>query len=201
MGQAMYSESAYADAIKRNIMRNAFTTFKRTFERAEEVANFLESYLPERGHEPSKFLESMACALLRDYGKLTPKQYEAVCRSIDTQAERKAARAAAIEEQRARSKHLGVPAERREFTLRVDKIIEVAVKQFSYYSPSTALLYLMRDADGNRVVYKTTGNMLLDDRFPAEGDTVTLKATIKCHEEYKGEKQTIIQRAKLLSFA
>ena len=70
-------------------------------------------------------------------------------------------------------------------------------------------IYLMRDEAGNRIVYKTKAvlglNVKGDDFnqfFPVlEKGDIELKATVKAHAEYKGEKQTIIQRAKVLSIA
>ena len=48
-------------------------------------------------------------------------------------------------------------------------------------------LTIIRDADDNTIKYM--------GKFVAEkGDEVSMIATIKAHEEYKGEKQTIVNR-------
>ena len=50
---------------------------------------------------------------------------------------------------------------------------------------------LMKDAEGN--VYKWATSKKLE-----VGEQVTLKATIKAHEEYKGVKQTTLTRGSVL---
>lgn len=194
MGEAIYCEYAYEQAVKRNILANARKTFNKTYPRAQEVTDFLFKFLPEYGiYHSEKFLEQMAINLYRVYGKLSPKQYEAVCKSIDTAAERKEARMKAIEEQKARSEFLGVKNERKEFTAKIEKILEFEVPKFSYYDSSTMFMFLMRDEAGNRIVYKSKTPIRAQ-----EGETIIFKATIKAHENYRGENQTIVQRVKIL---
>jgi hypothetical protein len=204
----IHNEVAYVNAIRRNIISNAHKTWLKADERHEGVYEYLHGFLPiDRDNwEPVKFIEKMAKSLFCDFGKLSPKQVDAVIKyQADTQARRKAF-IKAVEEQKARSVFLGVENERHEFKLHVDKIVEVEVQKFSYYDSSTMRIYLMRDDAGNRVVYKTKTNWHLsptDDIavFVEENDDIVVKATIKAHEEYKGEKQTIIQRAKVTAIA
>ena len=54
----------------------------------------------------------------------------------------------------------------------------------------TTYINTMTDADGNIYVYK-------GKRLASKGDQISLKATIKDHAEYKGAKQTVINRPKL----
>jgi len=78
---------------------------------------------------------------------------------------------------------------------------------YSYYTPTeTAHIYTFADADGNCFVWKTTKPLDYewydeDDRWrciAAEvGDRVYMKATVKEHGEYKGVKQTVINRPKV----
>lgn len=71
----------------------------------------------------------------------------------------------------------------------------------------------MRDADNNLLVWKTnTGSLAIEKMVEKngrtmveydcanKGDKVTIKGTIKAHQEYKGEKQTILTRVKLVKF-
>ena len=70
----------------------------------------------------------------------------------------------------------------------------------------TTYIYSFRDDEGNTLVWKTTSSMVLDEYdargyviFVQKGDKVTFSATIKDHTEYKGEKQTVIQRVRKIS--
>ena len=204
----IHNEVAYANAIHRNIIGNAHKTWLKADERHEGVYEYLRGFLPlDRDNwEPTKFIEKMAKSLFCDFGKLSPKQVDAVLKyQVDTQARREAF-VKAVEEQKARSAFLGLENERREFKLHVDKMVEIEVPKFNYYDSGIMRIFLMRDQDGNRVVYKTKSAwyITLQDgicSFVHEGDDITIKGTIKAHTEYKGEKQTIIQRAKVLSIA
>lgn len=71
------NQAAYDAAVLRNIKANAYKTFSNK-ERAHEV----EHWLFENSGK-SSFAKSLLDAL-HTYGKLTDKQYDAVCRSIDT---------------------------------------------------------------------------------------------------------------------
>ena len=204
----IHNETAYANAVRRNIIGNAHKTWLKADERHEGVYEYLRGFLPlDRDNwEPTKFIEKMAKSLFCDFGKLSPKQVDAVLKyQVDTQARREAF-VKAVEEQKARSAFLGLENERREFKLHVDKMVEIEVPKFNYYDSGIMRIFLMRDQDGNRVVYKTKSAwyITLQDgicSFVHEGDDITIKGTIKAHTEYKGEKQTIIQRAKVLSIA
>jgi hypothetical protein len=63
---------------------------------------------------------------------------------------------------------------------------------FSYYGGMSEIL-IIRGEDGN--VYKWKASTATDFEV---GDRVSGKATIKAHEDYKGEKQTTVTRAKLV---
>lgn len=59
----------------------------------------------------------------------------------------------------------------------------------------TVNIVTMRDSDGNALVYKGTS-------FCAEkGQALRIKATVKAHEVYRDEKQTTVQRIRLLEKA
>jgi len=204
---------AYASAVKANIINNAKKTWRKNTPECETIEQFIASgysHQTARGEwvYTDNFVGSL-CKAFDTYGKLSEKQCAAVLKMIVKADERRVAYTAAIEEQKARSVHLGVASERVQLKLYVDKIVEVEVERFSYYDSSTMYIYLMRDEAGNRIVYKTKAvlglNVKGDDFnqfFPVlEKGDIELKATVKAHAEYKGEKQTIIQRAKVLSIA
>jgi hypothetical protein len=80
------------------------------------------------------------------------------------------------------SQHVGTIKERREFTLKVNRVMALAG------AFGVTHLHLMEDADGNR--FKWFGSTSLDE----SEDFVTVKATVKNHGEYKGIKETILNR-------
>ena len=63
-------------------------------------------------------------------------------------------------------------------------------------------VYTFTDADGNKFVWKTSAGFPLQDQPDGtqtvvhEGDTITIRGTVKAHGEYKGEKQTELTRVK-----
>ena len=62
---------------------------------------------------------------------------------------------------------------------------------YSYYG-GLNFIYKFADADGNTIVWKTSKALELD-----EGQQYTVKGTIKEHNEYKGDKQTVLTRCKI----
>lgn len=122
--------------------------------------------------EPVGFAASLLETLERE-GGLTEGQLAAVRKCI----QRDAARAA--------SRHLGAEGERITVELKVERILD-----WSYGSFPTIYRYcnICRDPEGNVVKY--IGSNQLDDGV--------YKVTVKEHGEYRGEKQTIVQRPKLI---
>jgi hypothetical protein len=82
------------------------------------------------------------------------------------------------------SQHVGQPKERLVLTLRVTAIHEHAGDY------GTTFITTLRDDAGN--VYKWFGSYELE-----RGETYTGKWTVKAHDEYKGVKQTVINRPTL----
>jgi hypothetical protein len=124
---------------------------------------------------------------LNEWGGLTDKQTDLVRRAL-ARAEERAANAAQRREERMAvdrlSVHVGAIGERRDFVLTVGKVLSFE-GQFG-----VTYINLCKDADGNVVVYKGS------NRFE-EGQTITVKATVKAHEERDGVKQTLIARPKV----
>jgi len=87
---------AYMAAIERNIRNNAYKTWSRTQERADEIEQWLNvngqfdgDNLKIMDGKGLSFADSLEFSLLK-YGKLSPKQCAAVLKCIDGAAERKA---------------------------------------------------------------------------------------------------------------
>ena len=117
------------------------------------------------------------------------KAYEA---KLEAERLRKEAEEAAIKAQKAISQYVGQVG---------DKITTAAVYDHSAWfefklgwATETMYIHTFKDPDGNTLVWKTSSNSLheLD-----EGDKVQITGTIKDHNEYKDEKQTVLTRCKI----
>ena len=92
------------------------------------------------------------------------------------------------------STHQGTVGERTVFTLTIGKIIPIEGQYGISY------LHLMTDAAGNDFKWFGSGKLWLDmglevpGKDADEGDTVTIKATVKGHEVYKDRAQTQLTR-------
>jgi hypothetical protein len=183
---------AYANAVKRNIIGNAQKTWKKTTERADEIEAALGAGVVtnDRGDFAGfkdDFIGSMAKAYYT-FGKLTPKQSEAILKGIDARAARRAEWAdkkAAVDATR---EHIGTVGEKITITLKVVHVVELD----GGFGPS--YINICEDADNNTIIYK--GNA---KGFPEKGETATITATVKDHGVRNGVKQTVIQRPKVIA--
>jgi len=93
-----------------------------------------------------------------------------------------------VEQQKARteSAHFGAIGQRLDVTLTVTKQIAFDTMYGSSF------MYLFRDENGNVVKWTTTSGGL------DIGTTYAIKGTVKEHAEYKGIKQTVLTRCKVL---
>lgn len=182
--------AAYEAAIKRNIVFNARKTFLKTYDRADEVIEFL---IIEAGKTNAFELWSSFAHALETYGKLTEKQYLCVIKSIDKRKEKAQEKQAEFDAKKALSGFVGTIGQREKFIVKIEKIITVSAPQFSYYDRDEQEIYLMLDENNNRFIYRTKTYIEVN-----EGDTVEMTATMKEHNEYKGEKQNIVSRPKFI---
>jgi len=188
---------AYENAIKRNILANAQKTWTANTERADEIVDALGAgrKYSERGDHVGYvegFMGSMAHAF-DTFGKLTPKQSEAVLKGIDARAARKAEWADKKAALDANRQHVGTVGEKITLTLTIGHIV---VLEGMY---GTNYIYIMEDADKNVVIYKGNSDAVgwtPEGQPRAKGDTLTITATVKEHGVREGVKQTIIQRPK-----
>lgn len=190
---------AYARATRARIIANANTTFRRTYPDHEEIEAFLSLGRVHSDHDSSfitykeGFIGSLASAF-DNYGKLTEKQVLAVRKCIESNKARKAEWADKKALLDATRKHIGTVREKLTLTLTLKKRIQIESAKFSYYDSGITDLCIFEDADKNIVIYKGRSS---DIEQLNEGDTATIKATIKEHGVRDGVKQTIIQRPKL----
>ena len=121
---------------------------------------------------------------LNESGGLSDSQTTVVRNALARTEQRIAERAAQREAQRAADAtkaHVGAVGERRNFTLRVERVMSFE----SQYG--VTFINLCRDADDNIIVYKGSNGW-------EAGEQLTVKATIKEHGVYNGAPQTLIQR-------
>ncbi len=130
--------------------------------------------------EASPFLASLLAKLER-YGTWSEKQIALVAKITAELAETAAKKAA--------SGWVGEVGKRIEMPVTVERTASFVRASFSGWGTETVQITTMRTAEGNAVVVKSP-------RFYAEkGESFTLRATVKEHSEYRGEKQTAVMRA------
>jgi hypothetical protein len=180
---------AYASAVKRNILHNARKTWLANTPRALEILEASEAgreYVNGNVMYKDGFMGSIAYAL-DAFGKLSPKQAEAVIKGIEARALRKAEWAnqqAALDADRAYVGAVGA-----KITLNLTCVHVVSFES----SFGTVWINICEDGDKNVIIYK--GNA---QGFPDKGETATIIATVKEHGVRNGVKQTVIQRPKLV---
>lgn len=149
--------------------------------------------------------------------KLEAKREKARLAELEAQREREAAeereraererkeeeRRAAEAARKAISQYIGKEGERLTATVTLTKSVSFEVPAFRGWGTDLKHIYILTDANGNKLVWKSTAALgKWDDEDQNkwisvnDGDTITIKATIKGHSEYEGEKQTEIQRVK-----
>jgi len=183
---------AYHNAVKRNIIANAQKTWRANTERAGEIESALTDGITYDGHGNfmgygDDFMGKMAESFYT-WGKLSPKQCEAILKGIDARAARRAEWAdkkAAIDATR---EHIGTVGEKTTMTI---KVVHIVVLEGSY---GTTYINICEDENNNTIIYKGNAN-----GFPDKGETATITATIKEHGVRNGVKQTVIQRPKVIS--
>lgn len=106
--------------------------------------------------------------------------------SVTAELERRERRQKEIEERKANSQFVGEIGERQDFILK-----HVYSRSFGGYY-GTVFIEIFTDMDGNTIKYM--GGASLDVEPDGE---YTITGTIKKHEEYQGEKQTVIARPKV----
>lgn len=129
-------------------------------------------------------------------------QAEAEAKRKAEQAEREARIAA----EKAKSQHRGNAGDKINEEVTYAGCARFKVRSFSGYGEDTMYLHFFKDDHDNKLVWKTSKSLQwckdinarpLVWASPEAGDRVTLKGTIKAHDEYKDEKQTILTRCKV----
>lgn len=90
------------------------------------------------------------------------------------------------------SEYVGEKGKRLEFKATLEDWRSWEVPSYSGWGTDTKVLYKFRDESGNILIWCTTGYGV--DSKIKKGDKIILRGTVKNHSEYKGEKQTELQR-------
>lgn len=84
--------------------------------------------------------------------------------------------------------------------VRIEKESSYVNYAYSYYG-TTVTVYVMRDADENCLVWKTSATMAVtegnDTYYPKKGDSIVISATVKELSQYNGVSQTVLTRVKV----
>lgn len=156
-----------------------------------KVAGTWKEYTKEYSEKLEERRRKRAEKYLREHEQEIKEREEARAKE---EAERKA------EEERLKAEEKAEKAKSNYYGSIGDKIEVKAIYKFSTwyectayvgYGVQTNYIHTFKVGD-NTLVWKTTKGLLLE-----ENTEVTLKGTIKEHNEYKGEKQTILTRCKI----
>lgn len=105
------------------------------------------------------------------------------------------AREAKIKAEKAISQYVGQVKERMTIKATFVGSPSFEVRSFGGWGTDEMYIHTFKDEQGNKLVWKTTSP--LDRNVIDEGDVVELTGTVKDHNEYKEEKQTILTRCKV----
>lgn len=101
---------------------------------------------------------------------------------------------AKIKDLRPVSKHIGEVGERITVQATYEKRAWYETKSFKGWGTDLVYIHTFVTPEGNQLVWKTSvGNLGIE-----EGESVQLTATVKEHGEYKGDKQTVLTRCKIM---
>ena len=95
-------------------------------------------------------------------------------------------------EQEQTSDYIGNVGDKIEMTVTLDHVA-YWLNKFREWEHNYTYLYSFKDDNGNVLVWQTSKGLALDD-----GAKVTIKGTIKEHNEYKEVKQTVLTRCKIV---
>jgi hypothetical protein len=161
-------------------------------EAAEKLANWISENdtqyvldFLEANAETSNFFAGLLFNL-KKWGSMSEAQVACVDREI-------AKRALAASRPATISQYVGVVKGKISLNVTVDSIIVIPCEAYCYGAPTSKDLITMTDDSGNKIVWFTSSFAGLETNKKYE-----MTATVKSHQEYKGEAQTSVIRAKFL---
>ncbi len=182
--------------------REAYEEFDKVSTASQAVGDMFSTYRPELPTDEDKELAEAAIAhvltletkndFIFNINAIAKQNYldwkatglaAAIMFVYNRHLEEEAKREAAAD--LSKSEHVGALKERLEFDVRI-----IGKRWVEGYYGSSALIRML-DANDNLFVTFASGNFGDDVNI---GDAITIRGTVKKHDEYKGVKQTIINR-------
>ena len=169
---------------------------------AGKVWEIVKEYTPEYRAKLDAANEKRRAKKEAEYAEIRAKREAERAEREAQWAKEREERRKAEEARKAISKHVGNIGERITATVTLEKEVSFEVPSFKGWGTDTKWICIFVDESGNKLVWKTTSPLWVYDengygKPVCEGDTVTIKATVKDHGDYKGEKQTEVQRVKI----
>lgn len=91
------------------------------------------------------------------------------------------------------SEYVGVVKERKDFELTLNNTFTFSTIYGIMH------IYQFLNESNDVIIWKTSNDLLIDGEEVSKGDKVTIKGTIKEHSKFRGIKQTVLTRCKVLS--
>lgn len=149
----------------------------------KELEGF-KSHIMSKSENGNDFIYNVKLVLQSEF--IRPKMHAYIAAAVNMWMRDKAAEA---EKQGAKpSRHVGVVGAN--MTLADLTVMSVLPIEGNY---GTTYLYMFRDEDGNKIKWFSSRHL---EKQP--GEKVAVRAKIKAHEEYRGEKQTSITRGSII---
>ena len=169
---------------------------------AGKVWEIVKEYTPEYRAKLDAANEKRRAKKEAEYAEQRAKREAERAEREAQWAKEREERRKAEEARKAISQHVGNVGERITATVTLEKEVSFEVPSFKGWGTDTKWICIFVDESGNKLVWKTTSPLWVYDengygKPVCEGDTVTIKATVKDHGDYKGEKQTEVQRVKI----
>lgn len=157
-----------------------------------KVSGKWKEYTPEYAEKLEAKRRAKAEARAKEYAD-EQARIEAE-RKAKEEAERlaKEAEEAEIRAKKAISQHVGQVGDKLELDVVLEKNAFFTVPSFRGFGTDTMHIYTFRDEAGNAIIWKTNKGLGIE-----KGSKVHLKGTIKTHDEYDEEKQTVLTRCKV----
>lgn len=126
-------------------------------------------------------------------------------KQAEAKAKADAKREALIKARKAVSQYIGEVGKRITAKGTFVESVQYEVNSFRGYGTETKYIHIFKDADGNKIVWKTSSALGRwmgepydsDWQTPQYGEMVEITGTVKAHSEYDDEKQTVMSRCKL----
>jgi hypothetical protein len=156
----------------------------------QEAAQTVIDYFKNSTFDESQnFLQNIKVSLSQEYAKQSgfiAYAFVAYNKQIEIDAKKKAE-----QEEKAKSEYVGNVGDKiqKELTLINKYTYET---NYTYYG-ETHVIYVFADSDGN--IYKWNTQNAIDSDI---NSNVKIKGSIKGHEEYNGQKQTVLTRCKIM---